>query len=202
MGCGAIASNLATATPVDVSALQTAAIQTFIAEANKTASANAPMPELPTPTAEPVRLTMPALRNAEYHSSDWGDFQLVDGVYYRTPLYPGDSPQLYLTQLFEPIAYGDLNADGSEDAVVILETRNGGNGHFRELGAVLNQGGNAYNVSTAYLGDRVAVEAFQVQAGVISLDLRVHGPNDGLCCPSRSVRWRFRLENNLLIQLP
>jgi hypothetical protein len=89
-----------------------------------------------------------------------------------------------------------------EDAVVFLSTQTGGTGHFRELAAVLNRGGLPDNVATVSLGDRVAIESARIQAGVITLDLRVHGPNDGLCCPSQFETWRFRLQDNQLVRLP
>jgi len=159
-----------------------------------------PETNIPTPSSGP--LTLLALQNAQYHSPDWGDYQLVNGVFYRPPAAPGDSAEIYLTQLDERFVTGDLNADSVEDAVVFLRTQNGGTGHFVELAAVLNQDGNLYNISTVYLGDRVIVESAQITNGVIILAMRVQGPNDGMCCPSQLETWRFRLENNQLVRLP
>ena len=51
--CGTNTSNLPTATPIDVSALQTAAVQTVMADANKTATAKAPT-NTPKPTKTPI----------------------------------------------------------------------------------------------------------------------------------------------------
>jgi hypothetical protein len=154
------------------------------------------------PAAQPptVGLTLRGLQNAEYHSPDWGDFRLVEGVYSRTPSDPGASAT-YSTQLIQPVIYGDLNGDGIEDAAVILTTQNGGTGHFRELAAVLNRGGAAYNVDTVSLGDRVVVETGRIEADIIVLSMRVQGPNDGMCCPSLLVTWRFRLQGDRLMKL-
>ena len=146
-------------------------------------------------------LSPDTIKNAEYHSVDFGDYHLADGVYYRTPL-PGESPDQSSTQLAEPIAFGDLNSDGFEDAVVILETRTGGTGVFVELAALLNQNGKADNSSTVSLGDRVKVNALRIQSGTIMLDMIVHGPNDGLCCPTQSEEWRFGLVDTQLIRQP
>ena len=157
------------------------------------------------PAAEPAAaspVTFSALQNALYHSPDWGDFQLVDGVYRRLPLGPGESPDNYMTQLQERVVYGDLNADGAQDAAVFLSTQNGGTGHFVELAAVLNRSGQAENASTVSLGDRVGIEASRIEAGVIILDMRVHGPNDPMCCASQLEVWRFVLEENQLQRLP
>jgi len=159
--------------------------------------------ELPTATLISVStLTLANLQNAQYRSPDWGEYQLVNGVYYRTPTAPGESAEIYTTQLDERFVTGDLNADGTEDAVAFLRTQNGGTGHFVELAAVLNQTGTPYNIATISLGDRVVVESVQITNGIIVLAMRVQGPNDGMCCPSQLETWQFRLENNQLVRLP
>lgn len=147
------------------------------------------------------RLTLDLLQNAAFHSPDWGDYQLVDGIFYRPPPAPEEAPQLYASQLFLS-TFGDLNADGNEDAAVILQTKNGGNGDTKELAVVLDQDGKAVNVSTIYIGSMIAVEAVTIQAGIITLKMRVHGPDDGLCCPSQPETWQLRLENSQLTRLP
>ncbi len=152
--------------------------------------------------AEPGSLTLAALQNAIYHSLDWGTYKLVDGQYHRPPNVPGASSDAYLTQMIEPTTFGDLNGDGIPDAVVFLSTQNGGTGHFREMAAVINRGGLPDNVSTISLGDRVVIEAAQIDAGVVTLQMRVQGPGDGLCCPSQAEVWRFRLEADSLVRLP
>ncbi len=158
-----------------------------------TATAVSPQP--------PAALSVESLRNGVYTSPDWGEFQLADGIYYR-PLPTGqESPEAYTTRMLDTVLYGDFNADGVEDAVVFLATQSGGSGHFIEMAAVLNLDGSASNASTLSLGDRVVVEAGAIQDGVITLNMRVQGPNDGLCCPSQSVVWTFRLENGQLVKL-
>jgi len=67
---------------------------------------------------------------------------------------------------------------------------------------VLEQNGNPYNVATISLGDRVVVESGKVENGAIVLNMRVQGPNDGLCCPSQAVTWKFVLNGNQLMKLP
>ncbi len=158
-------------------------------------------PAAPAPV-QAASLTLAALQNAFYHSPDWGSYQLVDGVYHRPPSAPGKSPEAYLTQMIQPVAFGDLNGDALDDAVVFLSTQNGGTGNFREIAAVINRGGTPDNVSTVSLGDRVVIEAAQIQAGVITLSMRVQGPNDGMCCPSQLETWRFQLESGSLVRLP
>jgi hypothetical protein len=165
-----------------------------------------PLPNLSTPIptsgSESATLSQSVLLSSTYRSPDWGEFQLIDGVYYRTPPNAQESPESYTTRFQGPIFYGDVNADGLEDALVILSTQNGGSGHFIELAAVLNQNGSPYNVATISLGDRVAVESGKVENGAIVLNMRVQGPNDGLCCPSQAVTWNYILNGSQLIKLP
>jgi hypothetical protein len=156
------------------------------------------------PTLEPaasLRLTLAQLQNAAYHSATWGDHQLVDGVFYRTPPVVGESPQLYSTQLTMP-TFGDLDGDGFQDAVVLLVSYNGGNGNSKELTAVLDQDGQPVNVSTALVGSLVGVDDIQIQGGGVTLQVRTLGPSDPLCCPSQQETWRFRLDNGQLARLP
>ena len=165
-----------------------------------------PSSDLSTPVpvvgSEGRALSWSVLLNSTYQSPDWGQFQLTDGVYYRTPPTSHESLESYTTRIQAPVRCGDINADGVEDALVFLNTQNGGSGHFIELAAVLDQDGSAYNVSTLYLGDRVVVESGKVENGTIVLNMRVQGPNDGFCCPSQFVTWNFVLNGDQLTKLP
>lgn len=155
-----------------------------------------------TPSPAPSSLTLDMLQNASYHSPDWGDFELTDGVFYRTPPTVQESGESYQTRfLSDWLAFGDVNLDGRADALVFLSTQNGGTGHFVELAVVLDQNGSPDNIATVYLGDRVIVESAVVQDGVISVTLVEQGPNDPLCCPSQHVVMRFLLEGSELVGL-
>jgi hypothetical protein len=158
--------------------------------------------QMPTAEVKNTTLSLDILRYGVYRSPDWGEFQLSDGVYYRTPPTSQESPDAYTTRLQDLVIYGDINLDGLEDALAFLNTQNGGTGHFIEMAAVLNLNGSPLNVSTLSLGDRVIVESGTIQDGLISLNMRVQGPNDGLCCPSQSVTWNFHLDNAQLVRIP
>jgi hypothetical protein len=149
----------------------------------------------------PVPLSMDVLQGGTYHSPDWGEYQLSNGIYYRTPPTSQESPENYTTHLLDLVLYGDLNLDGSEDAIVFLSTQNGGTGHFIEMAAVIDQNGSGHNISTISLGDRVVIESGKVESGNIVLTMRVHAPTDGMCCPSQTETWIFSLVNTELIQL-
>lgn len=155
---------------------------------------------LPTATGVPG-LTVSLLQNAEYTSPDWGTFQLSNGIYYRTPPTSQESPEAYTSRMLDTVLFGDLDQNGTEDALVFLATQTGGTGHFVEMAAVLNQNGSPNNVSTVYLGDRVSIESGVIQDGLITLNMRVQGPDDPMCCPNQFVTWTFRLENNQFVKI-
>jgi len=146
-------------------------------------------------------LSLDILLNTVYRSPDWGEFKLTNGIYYRTPPTSLESPGAYTTRAENGVYYGDINADGFVDAVVILNTQNGGTGHFKELALVLNQNGAPYNSSTIYLGDRVSIESGTVQQDSVTLNMVVQGLNDPLCCASERVVWKFILVDGQLIKI-
>jgi DNA-binding CsgD family transcriptional regulator len=152
------------------------------------------------PAANDPTLSKDVLRNGRYNSSDWGAFQLSNGIYYRTPPNVQESADTYTTHLLDTILYGDINLDGLEDAIVFFSTQNGGTGHLVEMAAVLNLNGTPSNISTLSLGDRVIVESGTVQGRWISLNLRVPGPNDAACCASQSAIRIFHFDGNQLIE--
>lgn len=168
-------------------------------------TAGTPVPDefTPVPTSVPdnIPLSETILRNTVYRSQDFGEFQMTEGIFYRTPPTSSESPEIYTTRIQDPIYYGDINSDGLQDALVILNTQNGGSGHFIELAAVINVNGSANNVATTSLGDRVVVESAAVENGMIVLNIRVHGPDDALCCPSQLAIWSFRLSGNQLLRI-
>jgi len=149
-------------------------------------------------------LTLEMLRNAQYQTDTYTPsetIQLKNGIYFRTPPFPEQSSD-WFTQLAGPIDFGDLNFDNIEDAIVILKSRSGGTGVTVELAAVINDNGKPRNVSTIILGDRVQVESMNITSGIVTLNMLIQGPNDGLCCPTLPVIWSWKLINNDLVRLP
>jgi len=98
------------------------------------------------------------------------------------------------------VALGDLNADGLDDAAIILAENYGGSGVFVSLVAILNQGGQPQAVASVFIDDRPIINTLSITNGEIFLDATVHGINDPGCCPALGSTRRYRLvENNLAI---
>jgi len=145
-----------------------------------------------TPTAMPP-LTLAALKNAEYQSEfpKSKKARLTDGKY-EEEIVPGAASKLVIA-LHPTYALGDLNGDGVNDAAVVLAANMGGSGTFIYLAAVVNQNGTPQHVASVSLGDRVKIEAMAIKAGVITVDVVTHGPQDPLCCPTQKATKSFRL---------
>ena len=153
----------------------------------------------------PAALKLEVLKNAEY-LSDWptgGKATLTDGTYFE-PYEPGSASGVHLTLMSEHLALGDLNSDGVDDAVVILEASGGGSGTFRYLTAVVNEGGQPRHVASALLGDRVHIESLAIQAGRIVVQMigHGHGPDDAACCPTQEQTRVFQLAGDTLEGVP
>jgi hypothetical protein len=139
-----------------------------------------------TPFSGPITLDM--LKNGEYQAQNGMTLvQLVDGKYEA-----GSGVDYVSVSMLDQAAMGDLNADGLEDAAIILVENYGGTGQFEYLVPVFNVGGAISPSSGFFLGDRVVVNSMSISDGKIKLDMLVHAPNDGLCCPSQSMTQTFR----------
>jgi hypothetical protein len=145
-----------------------------------------PQPALAAPLAQSIAspLTLQALKNATYSLPQQGSFTLTNGS-----LQQGNRT---LT-LIPPIAVGDVNQDGSQDAAVILALNNGGDSTFMYLAVVVIQGNGLSNIDTYSLGDQVRVQSLRVKSGQVRVTLLRPKPTDPPCCPSDLVVEAYQL---------
>ena len=139
------------------------------------------------PSAAPA-LTRNALRNAEYAANfpSYGTLQ-------RDRIGAQD-----------PLAFGDLNGDGTDDAAVVLLLVDGNAGH-RYLAAVLNENGVPRHVASVFLGLNIGIDSVAIANGVVTLQTKQLGPNDPNCCPTKEVGVTLKLTDNawqLLAETP
>ncbi len=155
----------------------------------------APAAAVPTAPAKVAPLTLDMLQNAEYASEFTASkkAKLVGGKYEESAA-PGSASKVTVNLVAQPLAFGDLNGDGVDDAAVILATNSGGSGTFIVLNVVLNDKGAAKFASSVALGDRVQPKTINISGGVITVDEIRHGPSDPLCCPQERItrRWGSR----------
>ena len=160
----------------------------------------------PTPTASPTQvppLTWGQLKNATYPlPQDWGGPQdgllpLEDGFFSWTPVPGSASVERFL--LHRGVAFGDLDGDGVNDAVVIIVQVSAGSGNFRHLYVVLNEGGEPRPVAQSFIGDRIIVEHVLVSHGEIDLLLWTYRPGEPYgSTPTLQVAQRYRLDGETL----
>jgi hypothetical protein len=161
---------------------------------------SAESPPTSAPQSSVPALTLEQLLNAEY-PSQWpasGLAQLKNGLYHE-PAAPGSVAEI-LVRATDLHAFGDLDGDGAIDGALVLESDPGGSGVFFDLVAVLNRSGQPLPLAPVSLGDRVQPKAVSIgKDGGVSVEVRKHGPNDPLCCPTLDVVLRYRLEGDRLI---
>lgn len=157
----------------------------------------------PTATAVPAQsgLTADQLRNATitFVGSDQNarTITLQNGKYQNGT--DTSKPDYAVITLGDKIAFGDLNADGVDDAAITLAENYGGSGVFVSVVAVLNKGGQPNAVASALVDDRAMVNNLAIKDGEIYLDATIHDINDPMCCPSLASKRNYRLFDNQLV---
>ena len=150
--------------------------------------------------ANAADLTVNQLKNGKYLIPSWenpdqGEWvQLKNGEFTRK--HP-DNP--IFVKLIE-VAIGYLSNNHTKDAAVIYGYNTGGSGFFVMLGAVINDQGKPKIIALADLEDRVKINALNIQAGKIVVDLVIHGPSDPACCPTVKKIATYTLAGNKLIK--
>ncbi len=100
------------------------------------------------------------------------------------------------TALLDEIAYGDLNADGKEDTVVLLARSGGGSGVFIYVAAYVSGPVNYKGTNALFLGDRIAPSNISIANGVVTVSYLDRGENEALAAePTVSVSKQFIYKN-------
>jgi hypothetical protein len=148
------------------------------------------------PTAAVPPLTVEMLKNGTYLLPQAGEtVTLVDGRYDRAE----SMEDLLHVELRDPIAFGDLDGDGAEDAAFLLSENLGGTGFFVSLLAIRNDGGNPVQAASEFIEDRPQINGLTIVAGRIAADLVIHGHQDPMCCPTLPAVAVYRLAVNKLV---
>lgn len=108
---------------------------------------------------------------------------LVDGRWEGEPFVEGGAsrPAVYLARNVH--LTGDLDGDGSDEAVVLLGESSGGTGEYIYLAVVERVDGRLSNRATALVGDRVQIRDAMIEDRRIVLEVLQAGPEDAMCCP-------------------
>jgi heat shock protein HslJ len=94
---------------------------------------------------------------------------------------------------------GDLDGDGTEDAVVFLIVRGGGTAAFTYIAAQLNQNGRPLDAGAVLVEDRTQIRSAAIENGQIILDIIAHGPGDPDCCATYHATRTYNLQEGILV---
>ena len=135
------------------------------------------------------------LMNMEYGgaSAAQSAFELKAGSHTETAGV-GASSRVAVT--FEDFAVGKVS--GVPTAAVILKSASGGSGVFYDLAVVTARDGTFVNTDREYVGDRVKIQAVDIQGDAIVLEMVTHGPEEPLCCPTVSWKQRYQVVDGRL----
>lgn len=129
------------------------------------------------------------LYSATYHGIYTDPITLYDGLFEGPPFVAGGASRPRVMLLESVWLRADLDADGVDDYLVVLNESSGGSGSFRYL-AVMQATADGYaNVATALLGDRLEIlEIASTDDALITVTVRSTRPRDEAVA---SQRWRL-----------
>jgi len=109
---------------------------------------------------------------------------LRDGVYEGESFVEGGASHPTVRLHEHATVLGDLDGDGSDEAMALLSESSGGSGSFLHL-AVFRWGADGpENVETVRIGDRVQVRKMEFLVDKYVLETVEAGPGEPMCCPS------------------
>ena len=128
------------------------------------------------------------LRDLEYRGVAERPVTLDDGRWQGAPYAPDSASRPRVEIARNGIVRGDLDGDGRDEAAVLLLESGGGTGLNHYVAVVAERNGEPRNIATALLGDRVQIMRFSVEAGRLTVEAVVAGPDEPMCCPTQKVR--------------
>ncbi len=109
------------------------------------------------------------------------EYLLSNGTF-SAPAAPGSASVTTVTLFGEPVL-GDLDADGDEDAAVLLTYSTGGSGTFY-YAALARKSGDVYeSTNTLLLGDRIAPQTVEIHDGRAVYNYAVRKESDFMSTP-------------------
>ena len=90
-------------------------------------------------------------------------------------------------------AYGDVNGDGKEDAVVFLQSHTGGSGVIITMAIVMNQDDKFKNTDCVDIGDNELVNSVKITTNKVTVDMLLHLSDEPHCCPESPLTFTFNI---------
>jgi len=144
--------------------------------------------------------TLAELRNATYTGIEDGPVSLSNGAWQGKP-YVEDGASRPRAGLVDNVYYtGDLDGDGTQEAVVIIWQSGGGTGENTYVMVMSGQNGGVKNIGAALIGDRVKLRSGKIADGNITLEVLQAGENDAMCCPTQLATRTWSMQGNQLVE--
>ena len=144
--------------------------------------------------------TAAELGNATYTGIEEGPVTLAKGRWEGEPYEEGGASRPSAGLVEDFTLAGDLNDNGSEEAVVLLWQSSGGSGTFSYLAVVGRGDGGVKNLGTAEIGDRVRLRRGRIENDSIILDVLQQGEGDAACCPSQLASRTWSMIDGQLVE--
>jgi len=140
--------------------------------------------------------TLKELKNALYLGIEGlkNPVKLVDGRWEGRPAKKGSAIRPVVSFAGDFSLTGDLDGDGAEEAVVLLNYAPGGTGQLLHLALVTRKKDKIENVATALIGDRVQIRDVRREKNRLLVDVVRSGPKDAMCCPGEVTTLGWTLE--------
>ena len=97
---------------------------------------------------------------------------------------------------------GDLDGDGQDELIQLFRSDPGGSGTFVYINLIVSDPDGEPRSLVQLVGDRVQVVDARVEEGLIRLEVIQPGDDHPLCCGSRKLLRRWKLEGGGLVELP
>jgi len=154
------------------------------------------------PPAAAVSGDKPDFANTTYRGLEivTGDVTLVDGKW-EAPDRDGASGGW--VSLSSADLHGDLDDDGRDEWVVMLDASGGGSGMFSYMVVFGQRDGHWEQIAAPVaLGDRIEFRDQRVEPGRILFDVVQGGPDDPACCPGELATLVYTLTDGHLVAQP
>jgi len=88
-----------------------------------------------------------------------------------------------VTAVYGEPAFGDLDGDGDEDAVLLIVHDPGGSGTFYYIAASISENGRYRGTEAVLLGDRISPRRIEIQNGVVVVEYADRRPDEPMAAP-------------------
>jgi hypothetical protein len=148
----------------------------------------------PTGAKGSAKLTVSKLANMTYRLVEGKSVTAVTLVGAKGQTTEDDGGEEFWLE--EHVAFGDLDGDGVDDAVVVLVSSGGGSGLFYNLVAVRQRNGIVETPAVKSLGDRIMINQINITNRIVTVDMITHGPHDPSCCPTERQVLKLKVQGS------